>query len=199
MAVGRELSVSIIGDSPFCVLGLEVMLGALGVNIRAVHDRLEALNERDMGGDAIIIDIYFADVVQVYRSAKKRKSAVGGRFVIFSDGKWTDSDGMTFIRRNEQCDTIKKNLLQGVIGGNEEEALLDCQSDTALSNNISNVESFVLKEWLLGRTVTDIARLSNRSIKTISAHKRNAMKKLMVRSNTELYWELVKKRICARR
>lgn len=199
MAVGRKLSVSIIGDSPVCVLGLEVMLGAMGVNIRAAYDRLAALSECDMGGDAIIIDIYFADEVQVCRSAKKRQSAVGGRFVIFSDGRWTDSDGMTFIRRNEQCNTIKKHLLQGIVGGNEEGTILDCQSNTALNNNISNAESFVLKEWFLGRTVTDIARLSNRSIKTISAHKRNAMKKLMVRSNMELYWELVKKRICARR
>ncbi|MFN1150063.1 LuxR C-terminal-related transcriptional regulator [Serratia liquefaciens] len=193
MAAVRELSVSIIGDSPFCVLGLEVMLGSMGVNIRAVHDRLEALSECDMGGDAIIIDIYFADEMQAFRSAKKMKNETEGRFVIFSDIEWADSDGMTFIRRNAQCETIKTHLLQGIVGGKGEEALLEQQSDTDPGNNISNSEAFVLKEWLRGRTVTDIARLSNRSIKTISSHKRNAMKKLMVRNNTELYWELVKK------
>ncbi|MFN1150058.1 LuxR C-terminal-related transcriptional regulator [Serratia liquefaciens] len=44
-------------------------------------------------------------------------------------------------------------------------------------SNITDAEAFVLKAWLRGQTVTDIARLSNRSIKTISSHKRNAMKK----------------------
>ncbi|HGM5420608.1 TPA: helix-turn-helix transcriptional regulator [Serratia liquefaciens] len=193
MVTVRELSVSIVGDSPLGVLGLEVMLGAMGVNIRAVHDRLEALSECEMGGDAIIIDIYFADEMQAFRRAKKMKNETGGRFVIFSDTEWADSDGMTFIRRNEQCETIRTHLLQGIVGDKGEKVLLEQQSNTGPGNNISNSEAFVLKEWLRGRTVTDIARLSNRSIKTISSHKRNAMKKLMVRSNTELYWELVKK------
>lgn len=49
---------------------------------------------------------------------------------------------------------------------------------------------FVLSEWMNARTVTEIAKQSNRSAKAISSHKRNAMKYLMVKNDGELYWKL---------
>ncbi|WP_323097895.1 helix-turn-helix domain-containing protein, partial [Serratia marcescens] len=56
--------------------------------------------------------------------------------------------------------------------------------------SISGRESYVLREWINGMSVTEIAKRCNRSKKTISSHKRNAMKKLMVRNDRELYWQL---------
>jgi len=193
MGTMRQLNVSIIGDSPFGVLGLQEMLGSIGVNVCTVHDRLEALLECELGEDAIIIDIYFSDEMQVIRRVKEWQIQTGGQFVIFSDVVWTHCDGLTFIRRSEQCDIMKKHLLQGVVGSKGGGSLPKCQPEVGPDDNVSHAEALVLKEWLRGRTVTQIARLSNRSTKTISAHKRRAMKKLMVRGDVELYWKLLKK------
>ncbi|MFC0227264.1 helix-turn-helix transcriptional regulator [Serratia aquatilis] len=52
--------------------------------------------------------------------------------------------------------------------------------------NLTNSELTVLNYTLLGITQKKIADLTNRSTKTISCHKRNAMRKLGVKGNTEL-------------
>lgn len=137
----------------------------------------------------MIIDIYFTDIMQVFREAHKIQSNCGGRFVILSDAVRGSCDGMTFVRRGEQLETMK-NIYLGCIGGSDDIPLLNNPLKVELGTNIILLEAFVLKAWLRGQTLTDIARLNNRSIKTISPHKRNAMKKLMVSSNAELYWKL---------
>lgn len=188
----RQLNVSVIGDLPFCVLGLEMMLEAIGVNVLKVYGSLASLREYEPSEGAIIIDIYFTEITQVFREVHKLNSSRGGRFVIFSDTVWSGWDGMTFIRRCEQLNTIKNHLLQGVIGGANGISALSNRSLIEQESNITDAEAFVLKEWVRGQTVTDIARSSNRSIKTISSHKRNAMKKLKVSNNWELYGKLSK-------
>jgi DNA-binding NarL/FixJ family response regulator len=195
METQRQLCVSIIGDSPFGVVGLKAILSSMGVNVRTTYDCLEALCECESGDDALIIDIYFADETQIFRDAQKRKGQIGGRFVIFSDEVWTSCGCMTFIQRSVQCDTMKKHLHHGIVGDKKTQPLplLPPKFDQR-HISLSHAESFVLSEWLRGRTITDIGRLSHRSTQTISTHKRNAMKKLMVKNNTELYWALLKKK-----
>ncbi len=188
----RQLNVSVIGDSPFCVLGLEMMLGNIGVNVLTVYSSLTSLREYEPRGGAIIIDMYFTDIMHVYREAHKINATRGGRFVIFTDTVRSGWNGMTFIRRGEQLDTIRKYLLQGIIGGRNEISIPYERPVMEIDSNITRSEAFVLKEWLRGQTVTDIARLSNRSVKTISSHKRSAMKKLKVSNNCELYGKLLK-------
>lgn len=193
METKPQLSVSIIGDSPLGVLGLKAMLASMGVSVRTVKDRMEALSEWEAGkDDAILIDMYFAQETQVFLEIKKNASLRGGPVVIFSDALWTSCDGITFIHRCEHADAMKKQLLQGIRntpGGPPTPP----HRSTSEQAPISVSETFVLSEWFLGRKITDIARLCNRSVKTISAHKRNAMKKLNVKNNRDLYWKLVKK------
>ncbi|MCS4320878.1 CheY-like chemotaxis protein [Serratia sp. BIGb0234] len=117
METKRQLSVSIIGDSPFGVLGLKTMLNSMDISVRTAKDRLMALTECEPGeDDAILIDIYFVNATQVLLEATKRKIQCGGQFIIFSEIGWSSCDGMTFIHRCSQADTIKKQLLQGIIG-----------------------------------------------------------------------------------
>lgn len=197
METKPQLSVSIIGDSPLGVLGLKAMLAAMGVSVRAVKDRMEALSECEPGkDDAILIDMYFANETQVFLEIKKSASLQGRPVVIFSDALWTSCDGITFIHRCEHAEAMKKQLLQGIRGTQGGPPTPPHRSgSTSISKQapISVTETFVLSEWLLGRKVTDIARFCNRSVKTISAHKRNAMRKLNVKNNRDLYWKLVKK------
>ncbi|MCS4320770.1 DNA-binding NarL/FixJ family response regulator [Serratia sp. BIGb0234] len=195
MEIQRHLNVSIVGDSPLGVLGLKVMLDAMGIPVRTVKERLGALSECEAGkDDAVLVDIYLARETMVWLAVEKLKSRQGGRFVIFGDGMWTSGGGITFIRRSEQPDAMKKALLQGIIGGQRGDPKVQSVLPPS-RENISVLETFVLSEWMNGRTVTEIARRCNRSVKTISAHKRNAMKKLRVRSDCELYWRLKKERV----
>lgn len=195
METKPQLSVSIIGDSPLGVLGLKAMLAAMGVSVRTVKDRMEALSECEPGkDDAILIDMYFANETQVFLEIKKSASLQGIPVVIFSDDIWTSCDGITFIHRCEHADAMKKQLLQGIRRTQGGPRTPPHRSEsTSKQAPISVTETFVLSEWLLGRKISDIARLCNRSVKTISAHKRNAMRKLNVKNNRDLYWKLVKK------
>lgn len=90
----RQLNVSVIGDLPFCVLGVEMMLEAIGVNVLKVYGSLASLREYEPREGAIIIDIYFTEITQVFREVHKKNSSRGGRFVIFSDTVWSGWVGM---------------------------------------------------------------------------------------------------------
>ncbi|MBH2952320.1 hypothetical protein I5Q45_25080 [Serratia marcescens] len=194
MEITPPLRVSIVGDSPMGVLGLKVMLDALGIQVRSVTERLDTLPdcepERD---DALLVDIYFARESLVWREAEKLKNRRGGRVVVFGDELARCCDGMTFIRRNEQTDVMKSMLLQSLTRTQKAWSGLQSVSG-AFGVNISEQESYVLREWIKGVTVTEIAKRCNRSVKTISSHKRNAMKKLMVKNDRELYWQLTRER-----
>lgn len=45
------MNVSVIGDTPFCVLELEMMLGTMYVNVSAVYNSLASLRECGSEGD----------------------------------------------------------------------------------------------------------------------------------------------------
>lgn len=56
-----------------------------------------------------------------------------------------------------------------------------------VTNVLTATERMVMTHLFAGLSVTDIASLCNRSIKTISAHKCNGMRKLGVRNDAELF------------
>ena len=196
MEIISPLRVSIVGDFPLGVLGLKVMLDALGIQVRSVSEQLDTLcacePERD---DALLVDIYFAQWARVWREAEMLKKRRGGRVIVFGDRRGVRcSDGMTFIRRNEQADVMKSVLLQSLTRTPKVRTGLQSVSISS-GASISEQESYVLREWIKGMSVTEIAKRCNRSVKTISSHKRSAMKKLMVKNDRELYWQLKKERM----
>lgn len=192
MEIMRQRRVAIIGDSPIGILGLNVVLEAMDINVHAVKNRAEAISECVSDQcDAILIDMYLVSEAIILREVNKLNAEYGCRFVIFCDGTWTSGGGITFIKRTVRLDVMKTSLHRGISGGRGEHLKGQGYRPPARSN-ISVAEVFVLGEWINGRTVTEIAKLSNRSIKTISSHKRNAMKKLMVKNDRELYRKLKK-------
>jgi len=192
MELKRQRRVAIIGDSPIGILGLNVVLDDMGICIQAVKNRAEAIPECvSEQCDAILIDMYLASEALIFREVKKLNAKYGCRFVIFCDGTWTSGGGITFIKRSVRLDVMKTSLHRGISCG-QGERLKGLGYQAPLRLNISVAEVFVLGEWINGRTVTEIAKLSNRSVKTISSHKRNAMKKLMVKNDSELYRKLKK-------
>ncbi|WP_323097893.1 hypothetical protein [Serratia marcescens] len=82
MEIISPLRVSIVGDFPLGVLGLKVMLDALGIQVRSVSEQLDTLRacepERD---DALLVDIYFAQWARVWREAEMLKNRRGGRVI----------------------------------------------------------------------------------------------------------------------
>ncbi len=59
--------------------------------------------------------------------------------------------------------------------------------DALVQAGLSNREQEVIRCYLAGMTVSDIAKKFNRSLKTISAQKASAFRKLGVTSNNELF------------
>lgn len=64
---------------------------------------------------------------------------------------------------------------------------LDFDKTTEKLNSLTNCEKDVLSHLLHGKTLSDISSLYCRSIKTISAHKCNAMRKLEAKNVAELF------------
>lgn len=108
------------------------------------------------------------------------------KVVFFSDGLWINQENITFIHRAEKLILIKSYLYLGLTDGYGISPKLTAYTEFSL-NGITTMEYFILKEWFLGRSVSDISMRCQKSAKTISLYKRNAMKKLRVNTDYELY------------
>ncbi|ALL39871.1 LuxR C-terminal-related transcriptional regulator [Serratia marcescens] len=185
----NQLNVSIVGDSPLGVLGLTSMLNSMGIHVLAVKARLEDLFQCETEKyDAILIDIYLVREARIWKVVEHVNKLYGGCFVIFGEGSDRLRRNMAFIHRAEHPRCMKRKLRQAISA--HKKGRHSTPHVPPYYKKISALETFVLNEWINGRTVTEIARQSNRSVKTISSHKRNAMKKLMVKNDRELYWKL---------
>lgn len=93
------------------------------------------------------------------------------------------------ISKNETLSEISKAITQALQKNNICSRIIRklLNSQARLSHlNLTNSEITVLNYTLLGIAQKKIADLTNRSTKTVSCHKRNAMRKLGVKGNTEL-------------
>ncbi|BEN27483.1 MULTISPECIES: LuxR C-terminal-related transcriptional regulator [Serratia] len=185
----HQFNVSIVGDSPLGVLGLTSMLNSIGIHVLTVTARLEDLFQCEAEKyDAILIDIYLVREARIWKVVEHVNMLYGGCFVIFGEGAERLRRHMPFIHRAEHPVSMMKKVRQAISAHKKGH---HCTPRVPSHyKNISALEAFVLNEWINGRTVTEIAQQSKRSVKTISSHKRNAMKKLMVRNDRELYWKL---------
>ncbi|MGP3159466.1 hypothetical protein ACTVR5_12525 [Serratia marcescens] len=111
-----KITVSVVGDSPLCILGLKVMLASLDINVCSLKNRLDANLRYEATWERItIIDLYFCSEAQVLLEVEKIKSQRSGRFVIFSDTPRKSSDDVIFINRNEKAEEMKRQLYQGIL------------------------------------------------------------------------------------
>ncbi|HGM5307307.1 TPA: LuxR C-terminal-related transcriptional regulator [Serratia marcescens] len=190
----HQMNVSVVGDSPLGVLGLTSMLNSMGIHVRTVSERLDDLFSCEAGKyDAILIDIYLASEARVWKVVEHINMLHSGCFVIFGEGMVRLRRNIAFIHRSEPPRIMKMKLRQAISAHKKGH---ECTTTVLpFYKKLSALETFVLSEWINGRTVTEIARQSFRSVKTISSHKRNAMKKLMVKNDRELYWKLKSERM----
>ncbi|MBL5906302.1 helix-turn-helix transcriptional regulator [Serratia fonticola] len=99
--------------------------------------------------------------------------------------------------KNEKCHVRKDGILYRhqsmnlVLNMVEQARSIDHQSSCSASQTITHREYEVLGYLQQGRSLTEVAYYMNLSVKTVSAHKRSAMKRLNFRRNSELlYWML---------
>ncbi len=100
---------------------------------------------------------------------------------------------ISLISPSESLEQLRREMILALAGGNV------CSSGNQQNVALTNVtpcvhldiltvcERKILTHLLNGLSVTDIATLFHRSIKTISAHKCNSMRKLGVNSDAELF------------
>ncbi len=111
-----KLTVSVVGDSPLCILGLKIMLASLDINVYSLKNRLDANMRCEATWErTIIIDLYFCSEKQVLLEVEKIKSQRSGRFVIFSDTPRKSSEDVIFINRSENADEMKRQLYQVIL------------------------------------------------------------------------------------
>lgn len=133
---------------------------------------------------------FFIDYKMHYEFSKSINGLTGNLFgynsIVFID-KSDAVEVSEFIRLNTYVipPNIDRLLFMITLGVYKKYESM-CES-SVLEYKLSQTEKRVVKYLLNGMRVVDISRRENKSIKTISSHKRNAMKKLNVSSLQKLY------------
>lgn len=105
---------------------------------------------------------------------------------------------ISLLARQETQDQTRRDMAQALTGAKVCSPSLATyllpSSDTAQEQDImvvlTQAEHKVLEHLQQGMSVSDVADLLHRSVKTISAHKCNSMRKLGVRNDAELFQHL---------
>lgn len=186
MSISNSLiNIVVISDVYVNTLGLLRVLNDMDLKVRSIYPAISSISSLN-NYDAIICDINLTNQNCALEEIKNKVGLTTKKVIFFSDGVWVNKENYTFIHRAESIQVIKGYVFMGIFNGYGVSPKLTSLNESRLAN-ISIIESFVLKKWFQGTSLSDISRLCNKSIKTISCHKRNAMKKMMIRTDYELY------------
>ncbi|EMJ3155021.1 response regulator transcription factor [Yersinia enterocolitica] len=201
------MNIALVDRSPLAVLGLEHGLKekTLDINIVSIAGNFQQLeyelNHKDI--DIVFIGILVADdkpfhsIKQVYQ-LKIRWPDI--KFVLYTDIKsisvlrylsYMKMDAI--LSRSDCLNNLKNNIIKISKGeffcSNNYSGELTKSAIGRNSTNrmMTNNEIEVLDRVSLGESVSEIAVQSQRSIKTVSNHKRNAMSKLGIETDSELH------------
>ncbi|MMZ56400.1 DNA-binding transcriptional activator BglJ [compost metagenome] len=182
----RTGNIGVISDMYISAVGIISVLAEFHIDGVVVFESITDLNDRSLINklDLILIDINFTSQFSMLGEAINL--SLKTKVIVFSDGAWVNHVNLTFIHRGEPIGIIKNYLYMGMMGGYGISPMLTKYAEFNLSK-ISIAELSVLKEWMSGCSLTSISKKYNKNLKTISAHKRSAMKKLMVKTDRELY------------
>ncbi|CNJ22103.1 response regulator transcription factor [Yersinia mollaretii] len=202
-----SLNVALIDSSPLAALGLEHGLDKVSFNINVVSttDNFQQL-ENDLThkkidivflGLLVIDEQPFYSIKQVYR-LKARWPDV--KFVLYTEIKnkavlqylsYMQLDAI--LSRSDCLNDLQNNIIEIInkkffcsntcIGDLTQNAMSHRSVNRVMTHN----EIEVLDRLSLGESVSEIAIQSQRSIKTVSNHKRNAMSKLGIKTDWELH------------
>lgn len=202
-----SLNIALIDNSPLAVLGLEHGLEetSFDINIVSVTNNFLQL-ENDLKNnkiDIVFLGILVVDekpfysIKQIYQFMRRWPDV---KFVLYTDIKnknvlqylsYIQVDAI--LSRNDCLNNLQKNIFEIVKNNffcsNHCIEMLTKNTPGLNSTNrvMTNNEIEVLDKFSLGNSVSEIAAKSQRSIKTVSNHKRNAMSKLGIETDSELH------------
>lgn len=104
--------------------------------------------------------------------------------------KKTDFSNFLFIAESSSVDAVKTKVYRWLFNTKYYNKRL---SDPGIETKLTRKEFEVVQRFFFGKSLQEIAVLDNSSIKTVSTHKRSAMRKLHVSSNQKLYAKLLVK------
>ncbi|HHL2560633.1 TPA: LuxR C-terminal-related transcriptional regulator [Yersinia enterocolitica] len=201
------MNIALVDSSPLSVLGLEHGLKekTLDINVVSISDNFQQL-EHDLNHkniDIVFLGVLVADdkpfhsIKQVYQ-LKKRWPDI--KFVLYTDIKsisvlrylsYMQMDAI--LSRSDCLNNLQNNIIEISKGeffcsnNYHGELTKNTIERYSTSRMMTNNEIEVLDRISLGESVSEIAAQSQRSIKTVSNHKRNAMSKLGIETDWELY------------
>lgn len=157
----------------------------------------------DVTADLLITDLSCcksandAQIMQIYQLCQRQPQL---RVIIYSNPlRGTEVSllsrlaQVSFILRNSPLDEFKQAIAIVISGEMYASEKINYQEELVIDKTaeklhlLTNCEKDVLAHLLCGKTLTDISSLYCRSIKTISAHKCNAMRKLEAKNVAELF------------
>ncbi|ELI7922747.1 response regulator transcription factor [Yersinia enterocolitica] len=201
------MNIALVDSSPLAALGLEHELKekTFDINVVSIADNFQQL-EYDLNHkniDIVFLGILVADdkpfhSIKQFYQLKKRWPTV--KFVLYTDIKsisvlrylsYMKMDAI--LSRSDCLNSLQNNIIEISKGAffysNNHNGELTKNTLGLNSTNrvMTDNEIEVLDRVSLGESVSEIAVQSQRSIKTVSNHKRNAMSKLGIETDSELH------------
>ncbi|WP_432323032.1 LuxR C-terminal-related transcriptional regulator [Yersinia enterocolitica] len=201
------MNIALVDSSPLAVLGLEHGLKEknFDINVVSLCDNFQQL-ENDLNHkevDIVFIGVLVADdkpfhsIKQVYQ-LKKRWPDI--KFALYTDIKsisvlrymsYMHMDAI--LSRSDCLNNLNNNMIKISKGeffcsnNYSRELAKNAIGRNSTNRVMTDNEIEVLDRVSLGESVSEIAVQSQRSIKTVSNHKRNAMSKLGIETDSELH------------
>ncbi|KFK93997.1 MULTISPECIES: response regulator transcription factor [unclassified Serratia (in: enterobacteria)] len=203
----KPIGIALMDRSPLTLTGLSCFIGSLSVpneiivqetSMAAVSEgllyqpvdilitELNGLNETAVQGREALLNLCAqlpALRVIVYTRCQKREDL----------GKLLDVANISVVSRGDALQLVGEFFSRVFNGERVLSPLIGSYLARADSDDVSSLysltrcENDVLTFLFNGMSLREIAELQHRSIKTISAHKCNAMRKLQVKNDSELF------------
>ena len=167
----------------------------------SMHDVVSAVE--DISAELLITDLACdtasteAKIMQIYQLCQRQSQL---RVIIYSHPLrgaevtlLSRLPQVSFVLRSSPLQEFELAVSAMIFGGEyvrnrlQQQEEFDFDKTTEKLNLLTNCEKDVLAHLLHGKTLSDISSLYCRSIKTISAHKCNAMRKLEAKNVADLF------------
>lgn len=199
--------IGILNDSPLNLLGLEQFLLSLNPRISGIQ-KFTSAEPLLLKGTACNLELLVCDLVALEGTADYRAKVLKTlcslyprlRLVIYSYNRNADllqnldhSTQISLISRHETLQITQEYFLQVLAGFKvcspfiRSEIVKYTSISMTLAKKLTDNEIQVLESLFSGISIAEMSYRFKRNVKTLSAHKRSAMRKLGVVSDAALY------------
>ena len=203
------MNISVIDDHPLLAMGIECVCQSIGwVKVCNVYYSLDSFIDNTMCGDVdiIILDMRLSSTdgshAQVVNKLKKyvpdaKILSVGGGHYERDRHEALRSGSHGFASKTESLKSLKEkieNVCKGNFGsklpvriGTDMLATRPLAADLEIYVTLTISEKRVLRGLMEGFSITSLAQIHKRSVKTISSQKRSLMKKVGAQTDMDLF------------